>query len=141
MKEKALWKKLKRDTQGMGEIVRVENPVLPGYPDVDYVIGGVAGKLELKVGALSQEGCLRLRHYSIEQLNFARRWTEAGGISDLLLYADGCYYWFTGADAGILHGRPVPYMDMRRGAWWWAMAPCSLAEPLAIRCREARKGA
>lgn len=100
-----------------------------GYPDVDYMVAGVAGKVELKVAKVVR-GTIRLPHYTVEQHQFALRWTAAGGLCDLLLQAAGVYYWLPGGAAAQAMS---PAQAAGQALWWDTGRHVSLAVPLGIR--------
>lgn len=69
-------------------LTRVENTVNNGHPDVEFIIGGKAGTIELKVAKewpKRPDTPLRLRHYTQEQKEDARARHIAGGRPFLLL--------------------------------------------------------
>lgn len=85
--EAALWAILRR-AKLPGHWVRVENRVERGTPDVNYVIDGVEGWIELKsLGHLAADPRLplRIRHYTKQQRFWAIRRARAGGHVALLI--------------------------------------------------------
>lgn len=62
---------------------RVENRVSDGMPDVDYIIGGHAGKIELKYGARSvrvdSQVLGKMHGLRRSQIIYASRYSWAGG--------------------------------------------------------------
>lgn len=60
---------------------RVENSLVKGWPDADYLLLGVAGKVEHKL--LPKSGACP-KHFTLEQLKFGMTWSAAGGLWHLL---------------------------------------------------------
>ena len=60
---------------------RVENALVKGWPDADYLLLGVAGKVEHKL--LPKSGACP-KHFTLEQLKFGMTWCAAGGLWHLL---------------------------------------------------------
>jgi hypothetical protein len=71
---------------------RLESPITPGFPDVDYTYLGTDGKIELKTVDLPTRPQTRvmgpLRGLSQDQMNWHKRHFNAGGTSFVFLRAD-----------------------------------------------------
>ncbi len=82
MSEAALWDATRPLLEGL-DPVRVENPVHPGTPDVNYRDGWI----ELKYAERwpPQGGPLRIDHFTKQQRIWLTRRCRAGGIALLLL--------------------------------------------------------
>lgn len=109
MSEQALWRTVCRKLGGYGHIVRVENKVEAGTPDVSYCFTGFGeGWIELKHAASWPRRSnvpLRLPHFTSEQRAWLlQRWT-AGGNAWLLLQVGTWYLLFDGKTAAYQVGR------------------------------------
>ena len=82
MSEDSLWKALRPLIKHL-DPVRIESPIVPGIPDVNYSQGWI----ELKYAECwpVRGGRLRIDHFTTEQKNFLRRRHTAGGNAFLLL--------------------------------------------------------
>jgi hypothetical protein len=86
--EKNLWKRLKKGIKELDKKAHFERQedYLNHSPDVDYCIKGVCGKIELKVmNSWPQKGPLRIKHLTIQQINWHRAYAKSGGKSFFLL--------------------------------------------------------
>ena len=85
--EKTLWYWFKKGVRGYPglHMVRAENSVNQGYPDVDGCYEGRAFKIELKrVKALTFEDRIKIKFQPMQQLWLKKRWS-VGGFSWLLI--------------------------------------------------------
>ncbi len=78
-RESNSWAYVRRQLSLFGVLVRVENSIAVGFPDVIYCLFGVCGLLEMKATAAS---------LTLEQVLFAEGWFAAGGLCHTLLHAD-----------------------------------------------------
>jgi len=87
--ESALWKLVKRKIEAPGRhLVRVENPIGAGTPDVNYCIHGVEGWIELKeVNCFPKRAStvVKIGHYTPQQRLWIRRRGMSGGMVFLFL--------------------------------------------------------
>lgn len=111
----------------------VENPVDPGFPDVEYI----GGTLELKaVDAWPKRADtpLRLDHYTLEQRIWHERRHHRGGRIHVLLQVGREFLLFRGADAARHLGyEPCKFLrDLATRRWTSLQAmKLELAEALA----------
>lgn len=98
-----MWRALRPKIRRL-DPVRIESPITPGVPDVNYANGWI----ELKWVARwpPREGPLRVDHFTQEQRAWLRRRKRAGGRVFLLLKV-GTQEWllFDGAIAAVCIGR------------------------------------
>lgn len=90
-REQTMWDAV-RGARLPGKWYRVENPLVPGMPDVNYAFGGrdrpCTGWLELKCidgWPKRSETIVTIEHYTDTQRRWARDHHEAGGRVHLLL--------------------------------------------------------
>jgi len=82
----------------------VENPVDPGFPDVEY-IGGLVELKAVDEWPKRAETELKLEHYTQEQRIWHERRAHFGGRIHVLLQVDREYLLFTGPVAAASLGR------------------------------------
>lgn len=101
VRESNAWAATRDHLAPFGMLVRVENRVLVGFPDVLYVLRGVTGLLEMKADLTS---------LTLEQVLFGEGWTREKGLWHLLLHdASGWRLWdAAGARAIYESGDPEP---------------------------------
>lgn len=103
MSEAAMWDSLRPVIRSL-DPVRVENPIVPGTPDVNYNQGWI----ELKFAERwpPRGGPLRVDHFTRQQRTWLTRRRKAGGRAFLLLKV-GAIEWllFDGAVAAAMLGR------------------------------------
>ncbi len=102
MSEAAMWRSLRSVLRPL-DPVRVENPVVPGTPDLNYSHGWI----ELKFAKQwpPKEGPLRIDHFTRQQRAWLIRRRKAGGLAFVLLKV-GKTEWllFDGAIAATVLG-------------------------------------
>jgi hypothetical protein len=119
--ESSLWKMMKKSLAGPGrDLVRVENPIAPGTPDVNYSINGTDGWVELKEIDRwpKRPGTpVRIPHYTPQQRLWIRRRVLAGGRAFVLLRVNESmtYLLLPGAWAWKNLGK-VPREELERAA-------------------------
>lgn len=89
-----------------GQLVRVENGVMKGFPDTVYCLISVCGLLEMKA---------TLQSLTIEQVLFAEQWHAAGGLCHALLRADRRWFLLDppGMRRAYAHEEPRPVVAAR----------------------------
>jgi hypothetical protein len=103
--EKSLWSRL-RACMAWGHILRIENSVQEGTPDVNGCCNGIEFWVELKVAKMPKRSSspVRVDHFTNEQ----RRWlfdrVSNGGRAYLLLQVDHEYLLFRGDVAALRVG-------------------------------------
>lgn len=101
--EDALWRCLHRKLSGPGRhLVRIENEVGCGDPDVNYCLHGSEGWIELKHlrrWPVRASTVVRLPHFTQQQRGWLRARSEAGGRVFLLLQVEREYLLFDGRRA------------------------------------------
>jgi hypothetical protein len=106
--------------------IAVENPVLPGTPDVNYVEGWIELKCIERWPARHQT-IVRVDHFTPQQRVFHVRRTRAGGETWLLLEAceDRDYLLLQGATAAKMIGRATRReLTLAATATWHGKADC-----------------
>lgn len=114
----------------------VENPIMIGFPDVEFI----GGTMELKQAdhwPARSTTPLRLDHYSKEQRVWhTRRWTKGGNIT-VLVQVGSEYLLFTGIVAASILGH-VPESELKREALALFPSLGALKSGLAKAVLEAR---
>lgn len=125
MSEKALWKTFRRELGLYGKLVRIENKVSTGIPDVSYVLRlGLtsnfvgSGWVELKYLSAfpTRNQKVVLEKLRREQVVFAEEWEGAGGTSVLLVQVGKLYYMFNSVGARRIFERTLDRADFIRHA-------------------------
>lgn len=88
MSEKNLCKAVMKHLKGRHPF-RVENPCLPGTPDIAYVGGWIECKYLAK---MPKSGIAKIRHWRPEQAAFAKAHEAAGGIVYLIAQVGKWFY-------------------------------------------------
>jgi hypothetical protein len=105
--ESQMWKRLRPFLQAAKlDPVRVENPIWPGTPDVNFIHGWI--ELKCIQAWPPTESFLRIRHFTAQQRVFLyRRWKYAPGTAYLLLEVRAARQWllFDGDVAAKVVGR------------------------------------
>ena len=119
MSEAALWELVRSRIAPYGHIVRHENRVGDGTPDVSYTIQGVGGWIELKLldtPPKRSETPIHIPHLTKDQVLWAKKEAEAGGRMWMLLKVGAA---FALCNAGLeerIFQRVVTMEDLRREA-------------------------
>ena len=89
------------------DIMRVENSVCPGTPDVNMCYMGQEAWIELKVAKRPKRATsiVRVDHFTDEQRLWLFNRHKAHGRAYLLLQLEDTYYRFTGDVAALLVGK------------------------------------
>jgi len=98
MSEPSLWQRTRDNLKPFGRLVRVENPIDPGTPDVCYCLRrlptmpkGATGWIELKhvhKWPVRSATALVINELTREQVDWHTFWALAGGTSWCLLQVD-----------------------------------------------------
>jgi hypothetical protein len=115
MTEKALWRALRPHLNvEHWHAIRVENPALPGTPDVNYVGHGVEGWIELKQIASwpkDKRDLVRIPHYRPEQKEWLSTRFAKGGRCYMLLQAGRRWLLLSGRYARVIGQAPAALLE------------------------------
>ena len=117
--EANLWAALRRGLGPYGALIRVENALGSGTPDVAYCLNGCAGWLELKrliAWPVRPTTPLRVPHLTAEQVLWLEAWVKARGSAWCLLQVGGTYLLLDPAMTRALYERRLTQGDLRGGA-------------------------
>lgn len=93
----------------------VENPIGPGFPDVEF-IGGTIELKQVSNWPSRSSTPLRLPHYAqVQRVWHTRRWSKGGNIT-VLLQVNSEYLLFRGNTAAIVLGYD-PQFALREAAY------------------------
>jgi len=92
----------------------VENALVPGYPDVEF-IGGTVELKSIPKWPVRPETPVRVDHFTPKQKGWLRKRTARGGKTWLLLRVGKVWLLFEGEIAADIVGR-VPQADLRCAA-------------------------
>jgi hypothetical protein len=112
----------------------VENPVDPGFPDVEY-IGGLLELKEVDEWPARADTILRIEHYTQEQRIWHERRAHHGGRIHVLLQVGREYLLFKGAVAAQHLGR-VPRATLYDLACMRWSSLADLSSGLAVALKE-----
>lgn len=118
-KESNLWAVVK-EVLNHGHVIRVENDVETGTPDVHGCISGVSFWIELKVAELPKQSATNISvpHFTQEQRTWLFNHCRAGGNAWLLLQVGGAYFLLNGVTAAVLVGK-ADYQQLTEAACWY----------------------
>lgn len=103
MSESAMWTALRPLMRGL-DPVRIESPMTPGVPDVNFNLGWIELKYEERWPL--RGGPLRLKRYTKEQRTWALRRASSGGRVYLLLkVGESDWLLFRGEVAAVVLGK------------------------------------
>lgn len=123
MSESQMWETVRAKMHGL-DPVRVENPVWPGTPDVNYIHGWIELKFAEK-WPVRPTTPLRLDHFTPQQRVWLTRRVRSGGLALLLLHIADEWLLFRGDVAARIIGKAVrPQLVASCLAFW----PNSLPE-------------
>lgn len=128
--EAQMWQVLRPHLVKLGmDPVRVENPALPGTPDVNFIEGWA--ELKHIDGWPVRGGPLRLGHPPTpeQKVWLARRW-QAGGNCALVLRVAREWFLFQGGDVAKLWANPPAQVELRSYAILATTDPRLVAESL-----------
>lgn len=115
--ESSLWQWFRKGLRGQPNLhmVRVENSVGAGYPDVDGCYEGKAFKIELKrVSKLTRDGRIQVKFRPMQQPWLKKRWSS-GGLSWLLIALgegrNSRRFLIRGCDVDGLEDCPISHLE------------------------------
>ncbi len=117
--ERALWRRVRDAIGPLGHVVRVENGVGVGTPDVEYCLSGATGWLELKIARVSKrpETAVSIPHFTREQRIWMRERCNAGGRAGVLLQLGSVYVLFRGDNDSLGYlGKSLSYAGVLTAA-------------------------
>ncbi len=120
MSERALWRRLRGGLTG--HLVRVENAVEDGTPDVEYCLQGACGWIELKHVArvpARRTTNVRIPHYTREQADWGVRRRHEGGRAWVLIQVGWWVFLFDAFDGpDIREGRTMGWYRENAQMCW-----------------------
>ena len=97
MSEKNLWQYCRRHMADRGILMRIENAFYKGVPDVNFLIGGIEGWLELKFlheFPKKENTPVKIPHFTQEQKLWHKERWENHGLTAMLLQVNDYYFLF-----------------------------------------------
>lgn len=94
--ESHVWSRAREKLSPFGMLIRLENAVYTGTPDVVYCLRKVTGFIETKA---------TIQSLKLEQVMFGEQWALRGGLWHMLLMADNEWFLFNARGARGLHDR------------------------------------
>lgn len=131
MTEKAMWIRHVKPALARLDPVRVENPVNPGTPDVNYNLGWLELKF-LREWPVRPETVVSVEHFTPQQRVWLLRRHKAGGRAFMLLQVEQDWLLFRGDVAATIvgHATRKQLIDASRGYWPNKLNPQELRECL-----------
>ena len=105
MSEKNLWQYCRRHLSDRGILMRIENAFYKGVPDVNFLIGGIEGWLELKflkTFPKKENTPVNIPHFTQEQKLWHKERWENHGLTAMLLQVDDYYFLFVSDKIAIV---------------------------------------
>ena len=105
MSENNFWRYIKNHMKGIGIFTRIENSFFKGIPDVNFLIDGIEGWIELKYREkfpVRTNTPIRLQHFTKEQKLWHKNRVENGGRTFLFVKVDKTYYLFKGKNIQLV---------------------------------------
>lgn len=120
MRESGVWKSIRGAIKSL-DPVRVENPIHPGTPDVNYI----GGWLELKsLPRLPEaDAIFKIKHFTPQQRSWALRRHEAGGRVFMLVRAGNHWILLRGNVAALLIGHAPTSQVLSNAVRVWTSRP------------------
>ena len=137
MSERNLWRYLQRNLCKKGLFSRIENPFYKGIPDVNYLMNGVEGWIELKyVKSFPKKELtpVSIPHYTKEQKMWYKVRYDAGGNTAIILQVDKYYFIFR-QDKTALVGH-LNYKALKKLADGWWVNKINFKELEQILCKK-----
>jgi hypothetical protein len=97
MSESNLWRYIQKNLKSYGVLSRVENAFYKGMPDVNYLIDGVEGWIELKFISqfpARQNTIVRVPHFTEEQKIWHEQRVKYKGNTTVLIQVERDYFIF-----------------------------------------------
>ena len=97
MSEKNLWQYCRRHLSDKGLLMRIENAFYKGVPDVNFLINGIEGWLELKFlhkFPKKETTAISVPHFTQEQKLWHKTRWENDGLTAMLLQVADYYFLF-----------------------------------------------
>ena len=94
MSEAEFWSRIRQKLAPYGDLQRIENSTALGIPDVNYCLIRKEGWWETKYLPKWPRGVIRFRHFTVEQVEWARRRHKAGGRAGLMAQIGRDYFYF-----------------------------------------------
>ena len=121
MSERALWRRVREGLKRRGHLVRVENAVEDGTPDVNYCIDGVEGWIELKHARVPARVSTNVRYqrYTREQADWGVTRRAVGGLAFVLVQVGREVFLFDARlGPALREGRVLGWYGGAALAWW-----------------------
>ena len=121
MSERALWSYIQRNLKKHGQISRVENAFYKGMPDVNYLIGGVEGWIELKYlksYPIREKTIVKVRHFTREQKIWHYNRIMQNGKTTVILQIEKDYFLFANENVRLVGFLTKPDMIAKANKYW-----------------------
>lgn len=119
--ESNLWKYFQRNMRSRGIVQRVENAFYKGMPDVNYLINGTEGWLELKYIKCypkRKDTPVAVRHFTKEQKIWHLTRAKKQGRTNVLLQVEKDYYLFINENISMIGKLTKEDMKLKSDAFW-----------------------
>lgn len=96
MSEAEFWARIRPKLAPYGDLLRIENSTRLGVPDVNYCLIRREGWWETKFLPEwpGPDAIIQFRHFTVEQVEWARRRHKAGGRAGLMAQIARDYFYF-----------------------------------------------
>jgi len=121
MSESNLWRYFQRNMKSKGVIQRVENAFYKGMPDVNYLIEGKEGWIELKYSKeypKKETTSVRLHHFTKEQRIWHRDRLIKKGRTNILWQIEKDYYLFCNENIALIGTLTRKQMGEKSDGFW-----------------------
>ncbi len=121
MSEKNLWQYCRRHLSGRGVFMRIENAFYKGVPDVNFLVGGIEGWLELKFlhnFPKKESTPVKIPHFTQEQKLWHKERFENHGLTAMLLQVDDHYFLFVGDKIALVNNLSKKGMIKNANKCW-----------------------
>tara|TARA_R100001443_G_scaffold487_6_gene2037 strand:+ start:16369 stop:16782 length:414 start_codon:yes stop_codon:yes gene_type:complete len=99
MSENNFWRYINKNMRGIGIFTRIENSFFKGIPDINFLIDGKEGWIELKYRdkfPVRNNTPIKLHHFTKEQKLWHDNRVKNGGRTFLFVKVEKTYYLFKG---------------------------------------------